>query len=475
MALQHFQSALAHLIRRPPESPDEMAFLFSEYELSQQEKKALEYFANDRLVKDFSIEMREKRWSAISRAINCLRPFIQQRKLKELLQEDFEAKHRQTPFVDISIAFLKYLAKDADAKKKVAKLTPEFFCDLTLYLYTVSYFSQTSAIAQSEWKIIELNYDVRELAEEIIEPVDWKYADYLAQDDNISDELLIDVAIDSLPVKRPLTVLFVADEIPTEFRSFEIDTEVKNFLLEPEQHILPPCYGDLVELGLCEPLSEAQRLAHDIRVRLHKDGLYHLKEGVSESLFKEVAAHLGTILATDDIKLRLSKRKLHSPEALEFHTDSYLSDINAWWCDTPAEIGGAMLLIDTAVLSEHFSEYEMALLTKLEMECPNRSHSKFYKRQLLTHSPNGMEVFYTPWLVVEPEADELKSLWRKFASYIEAKRIKSVVEVLFKQGDCLFINNKRVLHGRDSLHPDTKRHLKRLWISTQPVDARLLE
>lgn len=484
MTLQHFQIALANLIRNPP-------LFLAGYELSADEVLALEHFARDRLVKDFSAEMRDKRWSAICRVTSCLHPFIAPRQLKELCREDFEAKHAQTHFADIALAFLDYLAHDEHAKSALRELVPNYFADLVEYLYTVSYFSLNvsekhgapapgSLLSHTCLSILELEYDVRELAEEIIEPRDLKRTEYLAQEDDTSGEELLQRHVNAEVEKRPLTLLFVAEQTPTEFRSFEIDADLKNFLIHQLRDPtvptpLPGCYADLVELGLCSPLNEVQRLAHEIRAQLNEVGFCHLKQGLSEEQFKEIAAQLGTIVASDDIKLNLSRRKLHSPGALEFHTDSYLSDINAWWCEQPAESGGAMMLVDTTDILKHFSQSEMDGLTQIEMECPNRTHTKFFRRQLLMRAHGTTEIYYTPWLPVEPAADELKNLRDKFAAYVESKRNTGAVEILFSRGDCLFINNKRILHGRDSLDPNTKRHFKRLWIATQSFDARLLE
>lgn len=491
MTLQHFQSALAHVIRRPPESLEVLQELFLDYDLSVSERSVIEQLAGDRLVKDFSDEMRDKRWSAIRRVTSCLRPFIAEKQLKELCREDFEQKHAQTPFADISISFLEYLATDVYAKAALAPLTPDFFLNLVQYLFTVSYFSRGtmaerlvtpvgSLLTHTRFKICELDYDVRELAEEIIEPNDLRQVDYIAQEEDVLEEHLLELTTESLPEKRSLTLLFVADQTFAEFRSFEIDVELRDFLTSqlsdpPVKKRMPSCYAQLALLGLCRPLSKTQMIAQEINVALEHYGFLHFKQGISEDLFREVASNLGTIVAADDIKLNLSKRKLHSPEGLEFHTDSYLSDLNAWWCEEPAEVGGAMMLIDTADIPQHFSKSEMELLTDLEMECPNRTHTKFYKRQLLTNAPSGRQIFYTPWLPVEPISEELKKLRLKFASYIEEKRRTSAIEILFSKGDCLFINNKRVLHGREALHPGTKRHLKRLWIATGAFDTRLLE
>ena len=92
------------------------------------------------------------------------------------------------------------------------------------------------------------------------------------------------------------------------------------------------------------------------------------------------------------------------------------------------------MLIDTADMAEHFSKSEMHLLTQLEMECPNRTHTKWYKRPLLTIAGNTNEIFYTPWLPVDPLSGDLKSVREKFASYVEAKRKTSSVEIFFRHG-----------------------------------------
>jgi alpha-ketoglutarate-dependent taurine dioxygenase len=50
---------------------------------------------------------------------------------------------------------------------------------------------------------------------------------------------------------------------------------------------------------------------------------------------------------------------------------------------------------------------------------------------------------------------------RKFDEYILAKE---AINIRLNEGETLFINNNRMLHGRDAINAGSKRFLKRVWI-----------
>jgi hypothetical protein len=276
MSLNQFQSALAYLIRIPePGQRMDIEQIFLKYELSSEEQTLLRHLANHRLVKAYGDDMLDARWRIINRVVDCLYPLVSNELLKQLCREDFEPKFFGTSFLDINTKFLEYLIEDSYARARVLDGAPPYLLDTMRYAYTVYYFSKgalpeppkipaQSLLRHSYFRILELDYDIRELCDELFNARDPKKTnDVITVEETPTEEIFIS-SQDSLPVpeKCPLILLFIADETPTEFRSFEIDNELRNFLnceLEAPQSrsSLPPCYGDLVELGLCQNQGKA--------------------------------------------------------------------------------------------------------------------------------------------------------------------------------------------------------------------------
>jgi alpha-ketoglutarate-dependent taurine dioxygenase len=491
MSLLQFQSALAYIIRLPDQNQRlNFADIVSKYDLAPNEAQSLEKLAGHRLVKAYGEDMLEARWRIIHRVVACLYPLVSPELLKKLWRDDFEPKYYKTSFLDINTAFFEYLIEDPFAREQVLAHAPSCLPNVILYLYAVYYFSKgelpqqpvlpsKSHLEHGHFKILELDYDVRELCDALFATRDpRKTNDIITVEDAPETLTAPEGTILPVPEKRPLNLLFIATDVPTEFRSFEIDDSLKVFLQDQlastQSCTLPECYEDLVDLGLCKPLGLADTMAEQIKSVLTKEGYFHLRESISDEMFQEVVHSLGTIVGTDQIKLNVTKRKLHSPEEIEFHTDSFVSDINAWRCEEPAVSGGATVLIDTAEFLRDFSAHETELLTTLEMECPNREHSTAYRKPLLTKEAERDRIFYTPWFFVDPPTDAHREVQKKFASHVEKMRKEGSIPVTLAKGECLFIDNKRMLHGRDALPPDTQRCLKRFWIATGSYDQNLM-
>ena len=75
-------------------------------------------------------------------------------------------------------------------------------------------------------------------------------------------------------------------------------------------------------------------------------------------------------------------------------------------------------------------------------------------------------VFYVPWNLSDARDDEQARLLEKMAAFVEHKRKTQPVKIRLERQQCLFIDNRRMLHGRGLLAEDSKRHLVRFYIRT---------
>lgn len=250
MSLQGFQSALAYVIRnydpRATKSIDELAHL---YQLSPEEIFSLDNVINQQRLQAYREELFLSRWTIIRDALEFLQPLIDFKELTQLWEEDFEPRSSEIVHEDLALRFTDYMVTSPKAMEFIRTTCEPFVPSLMRYVNMVFTFkhnilpkhnlSEHSCLTDRSFAIVNLDYDVREYFADLIEST---------PDD--------DVEI-SQPVLQPLTLLFVATDEVCDFRSFEIDERVAQFLrneigLHHRHGHCPDFYRDLVELGICK-------------------------------------------------------------------------------------------------------------------------------------------------------------------------------------------------------------------------------
>lgn len=253
MSLQSFQSALAYVIRAYEGPTSDFEKVITNYALTEKETFLLKNVMEQQRLKAYSEELFRSRFIIISEALEFLQSFLDFEEMRTLWATDFEPKSTNVFHEDLVLKFTEYLAHDPKGASFVASSPKQFLPSLINYIYCIFLFKHNilpklslpshSLLTGRYFRIIELDYDVREFFAELME--------------------LEEVKKTALkePEKKKITILFVADDEVTEFRSFEIDKELKAFL---EQQLTegtslkhyPSFYQDLVELGLCKSTNE---------------------------------------------------------------------------------------------------------------------------------------------------------------------------------------------------------------------------
>ena len=143
-------------------------------------------------------------------------------------------------------------------------------------------------------------------------------------------------------------------------------------------------------------------------------------------------------------------------------------NVLAWYCVEQDEIDGATRLIDTSNIAEYFFEGELDVLTGINVKysiwLPGADRESFLNEPLLTKTPCGYRTYYQSWFLLDQYNGEQIAALNKFACYIDQLRETHSTDVKLSKGECLFIDNRRILHGRNALRSGSKRHLIRLYI-----------
>jgi hypothetical protein len=230
------------------------------------------------------------------------------------------------------------------------------------------------------------------------------------------------------------------------------------------------------ELNGGEVVAAVKRVRDEVAI----SGYAWMRSAVTYEFFEEVCGLLGSITLRTDVrideerndaqrKVRIDKDRpsVYQSSALDFHTDSHTVDLIGWYCRDRDETGGASLLVDTSDLAELFSEEELEALTEVKVRYPGRSPAgveEVVETPMLKRRGETFSVAYAPWLVETPSKPEAKTALARFERYVADKRRTSLISVTLKPGESLFIDNSRMLHARDELPSDSKRHLIRLYL-----------
>ena len=223
----------------------------------------------------------------------------------------------------------------------------------------------------------------------------------------------------------------------------------------------------------------------EVAARVHADlrthGLSRLPP-MTEARFVELAGCVGEVglrteLVIDPAQEAEERRRrssetgrpvVYAPTELGFHTDRPTVDVIGWYCVEQDAEDGAVHLLDTADLGEHFTAAEIAALGRVELGYFQRNaltgQEEACRAPLVTSGPRGHLLYYAPWLVQEGAGGET-ALLARFAAYVERKRETALVRIRLQPGEALFVDNHRLLHARGNLSPSSRRHIVRLYIA----------
>ena len=228
-------------------------------------------------------------------------------------------------------------------------------------------------------------------------------------------------------------------------------------------------------------------LAGRIRRALDRDGWAWVGHRLEESEFERVARHLGSIELRTDIFVDPGREQdqrrqrtvepdrpgVYQAAGLDLHTDRPTAAVLAWYCIRPDEHAGAILLVDTRDLLDTFTTEELDGLGRIQVQdmALDRIDGRevTYLAPLVTRDGPVLKVFYVPWQVQTPSDEPCRHLLARFVRSVKDLTERAVIPVRLEHQESLFIDNRRMLHGRGPLPPESRRHLVRLYLRAEEV------
>lgn len=196
---------------------------------------------------------------------------------------------------------------------------------------------------------------------------------------------------------------------------------------------------------------------------------WYVKELISPAAFESLARGVGTILSDYAVRIVPNSRSyVCSPNEITFHNNEVSCRYIGWHCLEQDADDGRTLLLDSRCILQSLSAEEVNSLSSVLIETAPHlvqrgapSHS-----QLLERTASGTRICYVPWLKFDAPNPTSRGAFERFQKAISEKsHQKEYTAIRMRPLQAIFIDNLRVLHGREALSSNSRRHLRRLWIA----------
>ncbi len=169
----------------------------------------------------------------------------------------------------------------------------------------------------------------------------------------------------------------------------------------------------------------------------------------------------------------------HSNKAQPLHTDycnaSIPLDIVLLICAQEAKYGGATTFVDSGLIVDILTEYKPELLTRLRTEeviFGKAPHPVFRNKATIISEDEVGVVLHWNYAVVAPDnTPEVLAMCEEFHDFLENYIVRAGLTqpVYLKKGDAVFMQDKRIMHGRNAFWGD--RHLLKGGIAVKDLDS----
>ncbi|MCB9838220.1 MAG: TauD/TfdA family dioxygenase [Phycisphaeraceae bacterium] len=143
------------------------------------------------------------------------------------------------------------------------------------------------------------------------------------------------------------------------------------------------------------------------------------------------------------------------------------ADYICWRCERQDDSDGAQILLDGHEALSRCDEQTREALRHVHAEVHVRSGEPPSLVPILRTTQLGDRLFFAAWIKpVETDVHSIRA-YQTLGREMDRLQDQNPIRVLLDVGEALVIDNGRMLHGRDSINHDSKRLLRRFWITTR--------
>lgn len=186
----------------------------------------------------------------------------------------------------------------------------------------------------------------------------------------------------------------------------------------------------------------------------------------TDAEYRALAGSLGRAWCETAVELRPDVRSyLCRPEPVPFHTDHPEADMIAWRCEQPDNADGAQQLVDGWAALESCGRGIRDALTHVHAEVRVRRDSPPSRWPIVRATPYGDRLFYAEWIKPIEADPHSGAAFDVLKAEVRRRTESHVEEFRLGEGEVLIIDNGRYLHGRRALAGESRRRLRRFWIT----------
>ncbi len=189
---------------------------------------------------------------------------------------------------------------------------------------------------------------------------------------------------------------------------------------------------------------------------------------LSDAAYNDLACTLGEVVGRERVALRPGAHAyLAKPGPVPLHTDHPDVDVVGWLCKTQDADDGASVLLDAWPVLERMTEEDRDALRSIHLECPPLPGGPPSERRPLLRKVQGLQrdaLFCSPWLRCADGSTSQQQALESFRQVLSVAIHKGSRRIRLAQGSALFVDNRRILHGRDAIAADSNRVLLRVWL-----------
>lgn len=215
--------------------------------------------------------------------------------------------------------------------------------------------------------------------------------------------------------------------------------------------------------------------------RIVEHGYVHIRTPLSREQFEELASEIGSVELKTDIKIDLTRDKAQRdarkvkgrPSAFQAkgfdpHMDCPAMRILCWLCIEQDEVEGTMQFLDTRPVLKRFTDEEIERMGRIMIRYSDMSrhgpNEGFLLEPLVRAFSGGHLVYYQPWLLLDSYEEEEFRLLKRFQADLKSMGADQTISVRPMPGESVFIDNRRLLHGRAAVSEQSRRHLLRFFL-----------
>lgn len=209
-----------------------------------------------------------------------------------------------------------------------------------------------------------------------------------------------------------------------------------------------------------------EELAYAVRHEVGRNGWFILRTpSISSQEFRCIGEMLGSVISDGKVTILSGPVSLAtSTQALPLHNDEPLARYIAWYCERQqAEQAVGTNLLDISNFRSSLGETNILLLSTIVIPGAGR---RCKDERAVIFVDGEPRLNFIPWAQHILDSPDKVRAYDALHQYVKARAADpgNVSSVILSEGEMLFIDNNRFLHGRDSLDAQSIRCLRRLWI-----------